>query len=122
MRASAVVKRQLTVMASPLRHCCQTCTSRSSSSRVPMRRERHWRARADNSISHYPSPRYPVLHRPPPGPSVESASHPLIPLAGPPRSCVQTLARSPVLLPLVRVEEGVDLAFELGYVGLGMLE
>ena len=36
MRASAMVKRQLTVMDSSLRRRCQACTSRSSSSRGPM--------------------------------------------------------------------------------------
>ena len=50
-RASAVVKRQLTVASSSLRRCCQAWTSRSSSSCVPMRRERHWRASAESSIS-----------------------------------------------------------------------
>jgi len=58
-----------------------------------------WRAWPVLSTSRSPSPRYPFRHRLPPGPCAESASHPPIPPAAPPPSCVQTQARCAALSP-----------------------
>src|SRR3989442_13277841 len=51
MRASAVVKRQSTVIAAVLRSVSHAAASCSTSAWLGIRRSRHWRSKTDNTIS-----------------------------------------------------------------------